>query len=51
MKKIVIFGAGNLGTVLAAELSHDNEVLGFLDNNNEWEIYIPEFNSIFKDKK
>lgn len=35
MKKIVIFGAGNLGTVLAAELSHDNEVLGFLDNNNE----------------
>lgn len=33
MKKIVIFGAGNLGSVLAAELSVDHEIVGFLDNN------------------
>ncbi len=33
MKKIVIFGAGNLGSVLASELSENNEIIGFLDNN------------------
>ncbi len=33
MKKIVIFGAGNLGGVLASELSEKNEIIGFLDNN------------------
>lgn len=35
MKKVIIFGAGNLGSVLAAELSHKNIVIGFLDNNSE----------------
>lgn len=35
MKKIVIFGAGNLGSVLANELSKSDVVLGFLDNNKE----------------
>lgn len=33
MKKVIIFGAGNLGSVLAAELSQDNEIVGFIDNN------------------
>lgn len=33
MKKYIIFGAGNLGSVLANELSQTDEVLGFLDNN------------------
>lgn len=37
MKKYVIFGAGNLGSVLAAELSQTGEVVGFLDNDeNKW---------------
>lgn len=35
MKKTVIFGAGNLGSVLAAELSRDHEIVGFLDNNKD----------------
>lgn len=35
MKRYVIFGAGNLGSVLAAELSQGGEVVGFLDNNRE----------------
>lgn len=35
MKKYIIFGAGNLGSVLAKELSQSDEVLGFLDNNKE----------------
>lgn len=35
MKKYVIFGAGNLGSVLANELCQNNIVLGFLDNNKE----------------
>lgn len=34
MKKIVIFGAGNLGEVLASQLKKDYEILGFLDNNS-----------------
>ncbi len=41
MKKIVIFGAGNLGSVLAAELKNDNEIVGFIDNNaSKWGEYI-----------
>ena len=37
MKKIIIFGAGNLGSVLAAELSNKHEIVGFIDNNkNLW---------------
>lgn len=37
MKKYVIFGAGNLGSVLAAELSYSGKVIGFLDNNpDKW---------------
>lgn len=35
MKKYVIFGAANLGRVLATELSHCGEIVGFLDNNPE----------------
>ncbi len=34
MKRTVIFGAGNLGSVLAAELSRDHEIVGFIDNNS-----------------
>jgi len=33
MVRTVIFGAGNLGSVLAAELGQDHEIVGFLDNN------------------
>ena len=37
MKKYLIFGAGNLGYVLAAELAQSGEVIGFLDNDaNKW---------------
>ena len=37
MKRYIIFGAGNLGSVLAKELSRENEVIGFLDNNkSKW---------------
>ncbi len=37
MKRILIFGAGNLGSVLAAELSRNHEIVGFIDNNkNLW---------------
>lgn len=35
MKKYIIFGAGNLGIVLARELSQTDQVIGFLDNNKE----------------
>lgn len=35
MKEYIIFGAGNLGSVLAKELSQNDKVLGFLDNNKE----------------
>lgn len=35
MKSYIIFGAGNLGSVLAKELSQNDKVLGFLDNNKE----------------
>lgn len=35
MKRYVIFGAGNLGSVLANELSESNEIVGFLDNNEQ----------------
>lgn len=44
MKKTVIFGAGNLGSVLAAELSRNHEVVGFLDNNKSlWGKYVGGF--------
>lgn len=33
MKRTIIFGAGNLGGVLSAELSKDHEIVGFIDNN------------------
>lgn len=37
MKRYIIFGAGNLGSVLAAELSQAGTVIGFVDNNsNLW---------------
>ena len=35
MEKYVIFGAGNLGSVLAKELSQTHLVIGFLDNNKD----------------
>lgn len=35
MKKYVVFGAGNLGSVLAKELSQTDVIIGFLDNNKE----------------
>lgn len=35
MKNYIIFGAGNLGSVLVKELSQSDKVLGFLDNNKE----------------
>lgn len=35
MKKYIIFGAGNLGIVLAKELSQTDRVIGFLDNNKD----------------
>ena len=37
MKRYVIFGAGNLGSVLAAELKQTGAVIGFIDNNkSKW---------------
>lgn len=35
MKKYLIFGAGNLGVVLARELTQTDIVVGFLDNNRK----------------
>ena len=35
MEKYVIFGAGNLGSVLAKELSQTHLVIGFFDNNKD----------------
>lgn len=45
MKKVIIFGAGNLGGVLATELRNTYEIIGFLDNNSAlWGTHIGDFN-------
>lgn len=47
MKKTVIFGAGNLGSVLATELGRDHKIVGFLDNNKSlWGTEVGGYNVI-----
>lgn len=51
MKKIVIFGAGNLGRVLANELGSNNTIVGFLDNDSsKWGKEIDGYTVLGNDK-
>lgn len=50
-RKIKFRNKNNRKHIITVDTVTETSLYKFLDNNDEWEIYIPEFNSIFKDKK